>query len=104
MKFGRAIRLLRAARGLQQRDVAQRAGLDASYVSLLEAEKRSASPEAVEAIAMALTVPISVLRLLAADENELRGIAPPQAQELGLALARLLAESGRERKRADADA
>jgi transcriptional regulator with XRE-family HTH domain len=87
MNAGRALRVLRAAKGLQQRDVALRAELDQSYVSLIESGKRKASPEAVAALARALGVPVSVFELLAADDAELRGIKANQARELGRALA-----------------
>ena len=102
MKMGRAIRLLRAAKGLQQADVARQAGLDASYVSLLEADRRTASSEALQRIADALGVPVSILQLLAADEHELRGIDAAQAQELGFALASAMAAEYRRRKAPDA--
>lgn len=91
MNIGRSIKVLRAAVGLQQRQVAERAGLDPSYVSLLEAGKRSASPEAVALLADALGVPVSIVELLAAEKSELRGIRPAQARQLGLALASALA-------------
>lgn len=90
MNVGRALRVLRAVRGLQQREVAERANLDQSYVSLLESGKRSAPPETVTELAAALGVPISVFELLAADDEDLRGISASQAQELGRALARVI--------------
>lgn len=93
MNTGRAIRVLRAARGLQQRDLAERAGLDPSYVSLIESGKREPSESAIEAIAGALNTPVSLVELLAAEAEELRGIGPTQARRLGLALARAMAES-----------
>ena len=93
MNTGRAIRVLRAARGLQQRDLARRAGLDPSYVSLIESGKREPSESAIEAIASALKAPVSLVELLAAEAEELRGIGPAQARQLGLALARAMAES-----------
>jgi transcriptional regulator with XRE-family HTH domain len=72
---------------MRQEQLAKKAGLDSSYVSLLESGKRTASPEAISAIAKALGSPLEVLQLLGADEAELRGIKPAQARDLGLALA-----------------
>lgn len=92
MNTGRSIRILRAARGLQQQDLATLARLDASYVSLLESGKRKATPEALTALARALGVSTAILELLGADSSELRGIRPAQAKELGLALASALAQ------------
>jgi len=87
MNEGRAIRILRVARGLRQQELAVKAGLDPSYVSLLESGKRTPSSDALSAIAKALGSPLEVLHLLGADESELRGIKPSQARAIGLALA-----------------
>jgi transcriptional regulator with XRE-family HTH domain len=95
MNAGRALRVLRAAKGLQQRDVALRAELDQSYVSLIESGKRKASPEAISALARALEVPVSIFELLAADDSELRGIKASQARELGRALAHAVSTKSR---------
>lgn len=96
MNAGRALRVLRVARGLQQRDVAERAQLDQSYVSLIESGKRAVPAETLEALASALEVPVAVFELLSADDADLRGITSRQAQELGRALARAISSKSRE--------
>ncbi|MBZ0111786.1 MAG: helix-turn-helix domain-containing protein [Thermoanaerobaculia bacterium] len=95
MNAGRALRVLRAIKGLQQRDVAERAKLDQSYVSLIEAGKRSASPEAISTLARALGVSVPVFELLGADDADLKGISASQARELGRALAMAATSKGR---------
>ena len=64
MDYGRALRTCRAIRGWQQEDVAEHAGLSASYVSLIEAGKREPSPTAVSKLARGLGVPEPLLTLL----------------------------------------
>ncbi len=57
MNYGRAIKMLRVSRGLQQRQLAERLDVDSSYISLLESGKRSRSLELLQAIGEKLHVP-----------------------------------------------
>src|SRR2546427_11119284 len=60
-KIGYVIKVLRTASGLRQKDLAQRAGVKANYLSLVEAGKRDPSLKVLRAIARELNVPISLL-------------------------------------------
>lgn len=71
MDYSKAIRLARARRGQQQRDLAKAAGLDPSYVSLLESGRRTPSPEVIEKLAVALAIPLPLFELLAAEQQDL---------------------------------
>ena len=62
---------MRAARGISQKDLAQRAGSDRSYISLIEKGQRSPSTGKLEAIAKVLRVPMHLLSLLASDPDDL---------------------------------
>ena len=59
---GEAIRAVRRAAKRTQVQIAAAAGIDQSYLSLLEADQRAASDEVIEAIAKALGVPAEILR------------------------------------------
>lgn len=83
MDFGRAIRVIRAARNLPQKVLAERTGLDPSYISLLEKNRRSPSVETIQSLASALDVPPHLLTLMASDVKYLRGLAPDQARDIG---------------------
>ena len=83
MNYGKAIKMLRASRGLQQRQLAKKLGLDSSYVSLLESGKRTPSLQVVELIASKLRVPSYLIVLLASEDKDLKGIDAKQAQRLG---------------------
>jgi transcriptional regulator with XRE-family HTH domain len=93
MNFGRAIREVRAARNLTQKMLAASTGLDPSYISLLESNKRQPSTETLVIFARALKIPFYLLALLASDGEDLRdNISRPEAkhladQLLGLVLA-----------------
>lgn len=68
--LGRNLRNLRAERGLSQEKLALEAGIDRSYVSLLETEKYAASIDVIEKLAMVLKVDAS--QLLAVPERTRR--------------------------------
>ncbi|WP_075306432.1 helix-turn-helix domain-containing protein [Hyalangium minutum] len=82
MNYGRALKKLREKRNLKQKELAEKAALDASYVSQIENGKRVPSTAAVEAIAKALDVPLYLLMLFASDAEDLRGISEEQARRL----------------------
>ena len=60
LRFAQQLRQLRKARGLTQRELAG-SGLSVSYVSLLEAGKRTPTPETVQVLAEALSCEVSDL-------------------------------------------
>ena len=76
MTVGEAIRSLRLAAGLMQREVAERVGISASMLSLVEADKREPSIGVLRAIGRALGVPTGVLFAIALqDDDHPRGTA-----------------------------
>ena len=96
MNYGRAIRIVRAAKGLSQKALAARTKLDPSFISLLESGGRSPSAETLAALAEGLKVPVHLLALLASTKRELRGISEEHAAALGKYLLEILvgAEAG----------
>src|SRR5437868_498588 len=84
MTVGEAIRSLRLATGLMQREVAERVGISASMLSLVEADKREPSISVLRAIGRALGVPTSVLFAIALqDEDVAKGtVAARKTQKL----------------------
>ena len=90
MNYGRAIRIIRTARGLSQKDLARRAKIDASYVSILERGTRAPTTRTLEALAEALHAPLYLLLLIASDEPDLKGISTEEAAKLGKQLLELL--------------
>lgn len=70
MNLGKAIKLCRTQRGLNQSELANIAGISVSYLSLLERGKRDPTISTTEGIANALKVPLSILVFLAANNTE----------------------------------
>ena len=96
MNIGKAIRLCRTQRELNQSQLAERAGISVSYLSLLERGKRDPSFSTVENISTALDVPITILVFIAADEEELSGITPELRGDISYTALRLIEGSNGE--------
>ena len=96
MKYGKALRILRSARGLSQKDLAAMVNVDPSYFSRVESEQRIPSVAVLDAIARELRVPMYLIVFLASEQDDLRGVREEQAQEFGRALVDLFA--GRDAK------
>jgi transcriptional regulator with XRE-family HTH domain len=92
MNIGKAIRVIRAARNLSQKQLAEESELDASYISLVEAGRRSPTDETIQGIAKALRVPKYLLLLLGSDKEDLSGISTEQADVLAKQLLEIILE------------
>lgn len=90
MDYGKAIRILRAITGLQQRDLAQKARVDASLISLIEHGKRTPSLTTITRISAALEVPQHLFTLLASEGEDLRTTHPEEVTRAAEALAHML--------------
>ena len=86
MDYARAIRVARARSDKHQLDVADAAGLDRSYISLIERGKRVPSREALGKIALALEIPLFLLVLLASSKEDLNGYSGTEIRELSRSL------------------
>jgi len=75
MDLGKSIRLCRTQRELNQLELADRAEISVSYLSLLERGKRDPVISTIEKIASALNIPVSILVFLAtsADDSAVLG-------------------------------
>jgi len=98
MKYGRAIRIVRAARGLSQKELALRANVDPSYISLLESEARAPSTALLTQLSRALDAPPYLISLLASGKSQLKGISSNEAQFLSSKLLEILTNVEREAK------
>ena len=95
MEYGRAIRVVRSAHDLSQRQLAERIGISPSHLSLVESGKRDPSLKLLEEIAGSLTVPMHLLTLLASDVGDVDD--PKHAEQIAdvaKALLRILVAKG----------
>lgn len=91
MKYSKGIRKARLRARLSQRKLADAAGFDASYIAHLEAGQRVPSLDALERLASALGMPMSLLLLMCAEQSDLTGIGDEKVDELAGKLWKALA-------------
>ena len=89
-RLGKTIKSIRARQDLTQSQLAERADLSVSYVSLIEQGKRVPGVDVLEKIARAMGVPFNILVFLASDKSELEGIDQEAAEKLSLLAMKLL--------------
>ena len=85
--FAKAFRVIRAAYGMQQAELALQIGISASQLSLIEKGKRQPSLKVVGGLATAVDAPISLITLLASNPAD---IADEDVSSLAAPLLRLL--------------
>lgn len=90
MNYGKALRIARAASGLRQQELAKKAGLTSSYISLVEMGKRNPSVGAIRKLSRALEIPPHLLTLLATESKDTDLVDPTEITNLGDSLLRLL--------------
>jgi transcriptional regulator with XRE-family HTH domain len=100
MDIGRAIRFCRQQKGLTQPQLAERAALSSSYLSVLETGKRDPSLSSLQSIARGLGVPLSVLLFVAADPSDVETLTPEMHEKLAAATMKLLTASRDDRQAA----
>lgn len=71
MNIGKTIKICRNQKHLSQKELADKAGISVSYLSLLERNKREPNINILNKISLALNVPLSILIFLASDKKEL---------------------------------
>jgi len=99
MDYGKAIKILRAVAGLEQRELADIAGVDPSLISMIESGKRKPSLSTLEQITGAFEIPQYLFTLLAAGHDDLSTSHPEELQEAAESLARVLLTNASKQKR-----
>ena len=93
--MAKAFRVVRAAFGLQQAELAPRIGISASQLSLIEKGKRQPSLKVIGNLGDTTGVPTSLIMLLASDP---RRIAEDDIVSLASALLRLLVNASQDKQ------
>jgi transcriptional regulator with XRE-family HTH domain len=99
MNYGKALKIGRAVAGISQKELASKAELDPSHVSLIEKGQRKPSVGAVHKLAEALEIPEHLFTLLAAEPNDLRNIDAPELGRISESLARYVIGETRSREK-----
>lgn len=97
--YAKAFRIVRAAFGLRQAELADRLPITASQLSLIEAGKRQPSVRVVDALARCLGVPAALITLLASAPADVESQEDAEFSDLARALLRLLVSAKEEPQR-----
>lgn len=88
--YAKAFRIIRAAFGLKQAELAERMPVTASQLSLIESGKRQPSLRVIDSFAQAVGIPSALVSLLASSPDEIENKADADISDLARALLRLL--------------
>jgi transcriptional regulator with XRE-family HTH domain len=97
--YAKAFRIVRAAFGLRQAELAERMPITASQLSLIEAGKRQPSLRVVSSLAEAVGVPAALISLLASTSEEVQSKPDDDISDLARALLRVLVSARQEPQR-----
>jgi transcriptional regulator with XRE-family HTH domain len=97
--YAKAFRIIRAAFGLQQAELAERMSISASQLSLIEAGKRQPSLRVVDSLASAVGIPAVLVSLLASTASDVESRSNEDISDLARALLRLLVSAKEEPQR-----
>jgi len=92
MNYPKAIRIARSIADITQKELAIRSGLDRSYLSLIESDRRRPTIETIQSISDALGMPFHLLTLLGTEKSDLRRFNEDQVLGLAKQLTSLLLE------------
>ena len=93
--YARAFRIIRAAFGQKQSELAARMSISVSQLSLIEANKRTATPKIIEALANATRVPVELVELLAASREDVDSKTSREIAEASQVFLKLLVPNRR---------
>jgi transcriptional regulator with XRE-family HTH domain len=93
MNYAKAIRITRSIADITQKELANRTGLDRSYLSLIEGGRRKPTVATLQTISDALGIPFHLLTLLATQRSDAKRIDEEQVLNLAKQLTHLLLEN-----------
>lgn len=95
MDYGKGLRIARALSGLQQQQLAERAEIDASYISLIEQGKRTPSIKFIHKLSRAIGIPPYLLTFLAMEKEDTEFLHEDELASMGEALTKLVLNYGK---------
>lgn len=92
MNYGKAIKTIRAAKGISQKQLSEELQLDASYLSRVERGERIPSTQLLEEISKKLGIPFYLLTLLSSDKDDLKNVDKEEVKKISKNLLLALLE------------
>lgn len=79
---------------MTQKELAKKADMSPSYVSLIEKGKRDVSIATLETLANAMNIPVEIILFMGADQSKLSRLSPALADELSMSILETLSTAG----------
>ena len=92
MNYGKAIKTIRAAKGISQKQLSEELQLDSSYLSRVERGERVPSTQLLEEISKNLGIPFYLLTLLSSDKEDLKNADKEEVKKISKNLLLALLE------------
>jgi len=89
MKYHKALQIIRAATGISQQELSEKAGISKSLLSRIESGERSLSDKNKKIIANTLRLPESLINLLAQESTKL---SKKEIANIGFNLVKIMHE------------
>lgn len=93
MNYSKAIKIIRASKGLTQTQLAKMVGVEASYISKIESGDRTPSLKRLQLISEKLSIPFHLLSLLASDNQDINRLPKEYLNKIGSDLLDVLVTS-----------
>lgn len=90
MNYGKALAVIRAAKGLQQKELAVLLGVTSSYMSRIESGDRPMSTMMIERLAHETNIPKELILLLAQDSKKIQNEDSETIDRLSGALLKII--------------
>ncbi len=92
MNYSKALAVIRASKGLQQKDIAELLDVTPSFISRIEKGERPLSSEHVSALCNKLDIPIKLFMLLGQDSDSLGRQDSKTVDQLSKELLRIITQ------------
>lgn len=93
MNYGKAIKTIRAAKGISQKELGEKLELNSSYLSRIEKGERIPSVDLLEAIAKQLQIPFYLFMLLSSQKEDMKNTDEKDMQKISKNLLQALLEN-----------
>lgn len=94
MNIGQAIQKCRKLRKYNQAELAEKSGISVSHLCLIEKNNREPSLASVQSIANALEIPLTILILLASENEEISEFDMSHVDTLKKNIESLISDAG----------
>ena len=83
MNYPKAFKIARTVKGWSQKELANLLGIDASFISKIEADERNPSTEILERLSEKTKIPLYLLILLGSEKEDLKVLNPEVSHKIG---------------------